>query len=299
MQFLSEPTGGSDLAGCLTRATRDGDVFDPQRLQDLELGRLPVATTPCAWPAPTGTCPSTAASPCSSSRSTSPASRSSRSSMVDGIDGVLPGVLRRRAHPGRATWSARSTTAGRWRPGCSSTSATRSAAARPTPAGRPGRPAAQGAAQLDLVELARPDGPGRRPARPPAGGRGRRSLDVVQGQLVDRVTTGHAHRAPSRAGRRPAPAVRRRPTASGATDIGLEIAGAGAVAWADERRAPAQFGEQFLLPPGRLPGRRQQRDAAQHHQRAGPRHAPGARRRPRPAVQPGPAQPDADPEGLS
>jgi alkylation response protein AidB-like acyl-CoA dehydrogenase len=27
VQFLSEPTGGSDLAGALTRATRDGDVF--------------------------------------------------------------------------------------------------------------------------------------------------------------------------------------------------------------------------------------------------------------------------------
>jgi len=27
VQFLSEPTGGSDLAGCLTRADRDGDVY--------------------------------------------------------------------------------------------------------------------------------------------------------------------------------------------------------------------------------------------------------------------------------
>ncbi len=27
VQFLSEPSGGSDLAGCLTRAERDGDVF--------------------------------------------------------------------------------------------------------------------------------------------------------------------------------------------------------------------------------------------------------------------------------
>ena len=27
MQFLSEPTGGSDLAGALTKAARDGDVY--------------------------------------------------------------------------------------------------------------------------------------------------------------------------------------------------------------------------------------------------------------------------------
>ena len=27
VQFLSEPRGGSDLAGAITRATRDGDVF--------------------------------------------------------------------------------------------------------------------------------------------------------------------------------------------------------------------------------------------------------------------------------
>ncbi len=27
VQFLSEPAGGSDLAGCITRATRDGDVY--------------------------------------------------------------------------------------------------------------------------------------------------------------------------------------------------------------------------------------------------------------------------------
>ncbi len=56
----------------------------PQRVEDLELGRLPVPTTPCAWPGPTGTCPSTAASPCSSSRSTSPGIEIQQIKMVNG-----------------------------------------------------------------------------------------------------------------------------------------------------------------------------------------------------------------------
>ena len=77
-QFLSEPSGGSDLAGALTSAVRDGDVWI--------LNGSKIWTTGAWWSdwalclaRPTGTSPSTAGSRCSCSPSTSPASRSTGS----------------------------------------------------------------------------------------------------------------------------------------------------------------------------------------------------------------------------
>ena len=64
VQFLSEPTGGSDLAGCVTRADRDGDEWVLKGSKIWSTAAMS-ATTRCAWPAPTGTCRSTAASRCS------------------------------------------------------------------------------------------------------------------------------------------------------------------------------------------------------------------------------------------
>ena len=66
VQFLSEPSGGSDLAGVPHPGRPRRRRLRPQRLEDLELAAPPRATTPCAWPARTGTCRSTAASRCSS-----------------------------------------------------------------------------------------------------------------------------------------------------------------------------------------------------------------------------------------
>ena len=100
VQFLSEPSGGSDLAGCLTRADRDGDVWimngskiwssgaADARLRDVpgphELGR-PEAP----WPHDV--------------HHADPPARRDRGADPPGrrVDGVLPGVLRRRAHPRR------------------------------------------------------------------------------------------------------------------------------------------------------------------------------------------------------
>ena len=79
MQFLSEPSGGSDVAGALTTAVRDGDEWI--------LNGSKIWTTG-AWWSDWGLCLArtnwdVAEAPrpdrCSSSRSTSPASRSTAS----------------------------------------------------------------------------------------------------------------------------------------------------------------------------------------------------------------------------
>ena len=59
VQFLSEPTGGSDLAGCVTArrtATATSGCSTDRRSGARPRCRPP---TPCAWPAPTGTLRST------------------------------------------------------------------------------------------------------------------------------------------------------------------------------------------------------------------------------------------------
>ena len=68
-------------------------------------------------------------------------------------------------------------------------------------------------------------------------------------------------------------------------EIGLEVAGSDAVAWPDGSDGPAP-GHRRVQPvaSGALAGRWQQRDPAQHHQRAPARDAPRARGRPRRAV---------------
>ena len=83
MQFLSEPSGGSDVAGALTTAVRDGDEWVLNGSKIWTTGAW-WSDWACASPAPTGTCRSTAASPCSSSRSTRPGIEVHRIEMLNG-----------------------------------------------------------------------------------------------------------------------------------------------------------------------------------------------------------------------
>ncbi len=61
VQLLSEPSGGSDLAGVITRADRTGRQVGDQRREDLEHKRFRRRLRADAGHEPTGTCPSTRA----------------------------------------------------------------------------------------------------------------------------------------------------------------------------------------------------------------------------------------------
>ena len=85
MQFLSEPSGGSDLAGALTRATRDGDVFvlNGSKIWSTYAWKSDYALCVCRtnWDVPKH-----AGSACSSSRSINRASQIDQIKHVDGTD---------------------------------------------------------------------------------------------------------------------------------------------------------------------------------------------------------------------
>ena len=60
VQLLSEPSGGSDLAGVITRAERDGDQWVLNGAKTWSTSAFAADYGLC-WPAPIGTCPSTTA----------------------------------------------------------------------------------------------------------------------------------------------------------------------------------------------------------------------------------------------
>ena len=61
VQLLSEPSGGSDLAGVITRADRRRRQVGRSTAQRRGAQARSPPTTGCCWPGPTGTCPSTRA----------------------------------------------------------------------------------------------------------------------------------------------------------------------------------------------------------------------------------------------
>ena len=66
-QLFSEPGSGSDLAGAVTRADRQRQQVGDQRPEGMDHQRPQGRIGACCWRAPTGTSPSTRASPISSS----------------------------------------------------------------------------------------------------------------------------------------------------------------------------------------------------------------------------------------
>ncbi len=122
MQFLSEPSGGSDVAGALTTAVRDGDEW--------VLNGSKVWTTG-AWWSDWGLCLARTNWDVPKHRGLTrvhapdpPARhRGAPDRDAERLQGVLPGVHDRRAGAGHAIASATSTTAGRSASGGCSTSA--------------------------------------------------------------------------------------------------------------------------------------------------------------------------------
>ena len=83
-QFLSEPSGGSDVAGALTTAIRDGDEWVLNGSKVWTTGCVVVRLGPVPGAYRLGRAEAPRASPCSCSRSTSPASRYARIEMLNG-----------------------------------------------------------------------------------------------------------------------------------------------------------------------------------------------------------------------
>ena len=173
----------------------------PQRVEDLEFGRVPGRLR--ALPGPDRLERAQAPGPDHVHRQDPPARYRGAADQDGQRHGrVLPGVLRRRAHPGRRRRRAASTTGGRWRRGCCSTSGTRWGVARPTPAAWASGDASKGGQRSELEDLARATGQTADP-------RVRQLLaearvnDRVQSQLIERVSPGHPHRGHVAA--RPAP----------------------------------------------------------------------------------------------
>ena len=286
VQFLSEPSGGSDLAGLVTQATRDGDVFILNGSKIWSSGAyrsdyaMCLARTDPHVPKHQGLTMFIV-------KIHQPGIEVQPISMVNGLaefcqeffdDVAIPaenviGAGQRRMDGGLTAPLPRAGRRGRGialRQRCGHGPRRRGRTASRTWSTWPGPPARPTIRVVrQLVAEARVN-------------------DRVQAQLTERVTLG------IRTGALPAPAgsLSRLFAATNGErrhDIGLEIAGSGAGAWVEGDPAGA-WGALLPDASGRQPGRRQHRDAAQHHQRTGAGHAPRVRRRPRPTLRRGTPQ---------
>ena len=242
MQFLSEPSGGSDVAGALTTAVRDGDEWVLNGSKVWTTGAwwsdwgLCLART--NWDVPKHRGLTVFMLPDPPGRHRGPPHRDAQR-----LQGVLPGVPDRRARARHATASARSTTAGPSAPGGCSTSGCCT-----TRRSSPCRPATlhAGVGGASMLDVARDAG---RLDDPLARDLDRRGPDARAGR---RRASGAGSARASRPGRCP---TRRRPSAGCSaaspsarrTTIAFELAGAAGAAWTDDDGDLAERGNDFLM----------------------------------------------------
>ena len=271
VQFLSEPSGGSDLAGATTRADARRRRVGPQRLEDLEHGRLRTPTTALClartnWDVPKHRgltmfmhrrCTSPASrSPHradqrrrrSSARSSSTTSSSPPPTVVGEVDDGWTVATRRLFHERNAV-------------GGGSPYVER-------PRRAEGRRGTETDALIDLVRrTGRADDPYARELIAEA-----HALGVIHGHLVDRVTAGmRTQKMPptARLAHPPLPRRERRPPGRDRTRTRRPARDV------RPRRARHPRGGRVLpVPPGHPARRRQHRDGTQHHQRTDPRNGP-------------------------
>ncbi|HEY1989654.1 MAG TPA: acyl-CoA dehydrogenase family protein [Acidimicrobiales bacterium] len=230
VQFLSEPSGGSDLAGLVTRATRDGDVFILNGSKIWSSGAFRSDYSMCLartdWQAPKHR-----GLTMFIMKIHQPGVEIQQIKMVNGtaefcqeffddvpipVADVVGEVNDGWTVASRLLYHERNAVGG----------------GSPFVSGVPNAGGGQGGHRNDLLELARATGQSEDPRIRQLVAEARVN-DRVQGQLVDRVATG------IRTGAFPGPAGAL-PRLFAATngerrmDIGLEIAGAGAGAWLEE-----------------------------------------------------------------
>ncbi len=244
VQFLSEPSGGSDLAGLVTRATRDGDVFVLNGSKIWSSGAfrsdysMCLARTDWSVPKHRGLTmfilkihqPGVEVRQIKMSNRTAEFCQEFFDDVPIPVTDVVGEVNDGWTVASRLLFHERDAVGG----------------GSPFASGAVVAAAGQGGRRSELAELARATGQGADPRIRQLVAEDRIN-ERIQGQLVDRVTTG------IRTGAFPPPAgalarLFAATTSERRFDIGLEIAGAGIGAWMDGDATP--LGEHYLQRQG-------------------------------------------------
>ncbi len=295
VQFLSEPSGGSDLAGLVTRATQDGDVFVLNGSKIWSSGAFRSDYALCLartnWHAPKHR-----GLTCFIVKIHQPGIEVQQIRMVNGWNEFCQEFFDDVAIPAENVvgqvndgWTVASRLLFHERNAVGGAS--------PYTSGLSGRGGARGGQRFDLAAIARGAGQTDDPRVRQLVAEARVNDRVAQ-QLVERVTVGIEHGVLPGTGRCFAsPARGHQQRAQSRHRAGARRFQCRGVV---RRGRPARRSRDGVPhAPGRQPRGWQQRDAAQHHQRTGARHAPGVRGRQGQALRRGTSQSDAHQERLT